>query len=34
LIEDCCVTALCVGPCAAMQIEHELNHRGIPAKRV
>ncbi|CAF0935236.1 unnamed protein product [Adineta ricciae] len=33
MIKDCLATSCCVGPCAAMQIEHELNHRGVPAKR-
>ncbi|CAF2981016.1 unnamed protein product [Rotaria socialis] len=34
LIEDCCVSACCTCPCSAMQIEHELNYRGVPEKRI
>jgi len=30
LIEDCYTTTCCVCPCAAMQIDKELTHRGVP----
>ncbi|CAF1217188.1 unnamed protein product [Rotaria magnacalcarata] len=32
LAEDCYKTVCCIVPCAAMQIEKELDHQGIPNK--
>ncbi|UJR14831.1 hypothetical protein I4U23_001816 [Adineta vaga] len=34
LIKDCLVTSCCVGACASMQIEKELDHRNVPKTRI